>query len=425
MVIMTEMRLYSRKTETNHESVIGKKRKKKKRRRLGDDNEEKDDACTALYMAAQAHMKQKMKEVGLEGILPLSFGNKVMIKKMKKHKRSLEETSELILDEEKVDQVVIGEEIDGVDWKQVKVEGGEEVTAIEVEKEEVQINEEESLIPETTTVEKVRVVYDSDGGVAERVVENVEVGVMVESEKQSVDAIVYKKSRGKKKYKYPVAKDVVKFYVQRHILFEKFEDGIQLDHESWYSVTPQVVAEHIATRLSCDVVIDPFAGCGGNVIQLAMTCKQVIAIDIDPKKIRMAKHNAAIYGVAEKIEWIVGNSIDIMPRLKADAVFLSPPWGGVSYNRQHFSIEDMLVKGVSGLGLFAMARKVSKNIAYYLPRGTSTSDLEALTPGEPVECEKVFLNDHLKVLTAYYGDLVTPNFQAEESLVLVEDTGDT
>ena len=186
-------------------------------------------------------------------------------------------------------------------------------------------------------------------------------------------------------------------------------------------VTPQVVAEHIATRLSCDVVIDPFAGCGGNVIQLAMTCKQVIAIDIDPKKIRMAKHNAAIYGVAEKIEWIVGNSIDILPRLKADVVFLSPPWGGVSYNRKHFRLEDMLVKGVSGLDLFAMARKVSKNIAYYLPRGTPASDLEALIPGESVECEKIFLNDHLKVLTAYYGDLVTLNLQVEESVLLPED----
>lgn len=113
-------------------------------------------------------------------------------------------------------------------------------------------------------------------------------------------------------------------------------------------VTPQVIAEHIAKRLSCDIVVDPFSGCGGNVIQLAKTCKHVIAIDIDPEKIRMAKHNATIYGVADKIEWIVGNSIDILPTVKADAVFLSPPWGGVKYSRKHFSLEDMLVKGVSG-----------------------------------------------------------------------------
>lgn len=180
-------------------------------------------------------------------------------------------------------------------------------------------------------------------------------------------------------------------------------------------------------RLSCDVVLDPFAGCGGNVIQLAMTCKQVIAIDIDPVKIRMAKHNAAIYGVADKIEWIVGNSIDLLPSLRADVVFLSPPWGGVDYSRTCFSLNDMLVKGVSGLDLFAKVRKVSKNIAYYLPRGTPTAVLEALTPSEPVECEKIFLNLQLKVVTAYYGDLVARDVldaPAEEDVFQNEETVD-
>ncbi|GMF29045.1 unnamed protein product [Phytophthora fragariaefolia] len=129
----------------------------------------------------------------------------------------------------------------------------------------------------------------------------------------------------------------------------------------------------------------------------------------------MAKHNAAIYGVADKIEWIVGNSIDILPKVKADAVFLSPPWGGVNYSRKHFSLEDMLVRNVSGVDLFAIARKVSKNIAYYLPRGTPDSDLEALTPGEPMECEKIFMNKQLKVVTAYYGDLTALEEQVEDA----------
>ncbi|RLN85075.1 hypothetical protein BBJ28_00023617 [Nothophytophthora sp. Chile5] len=188
-------------------------------------------------------------------------------------------------------------------------------------------------------------------------------------------------------------------------LVEKVRVKYDSDGEVAERVTPQPIAEHIASRLRCDVVVDPFAGCGGNVIQLAMTCKQVIAIDIDPEKIRMAKHNATIYGVAHKIEWIVGNSIEILPALKADVVFLSPPWGGQNYSRKRFRLDDMIVKGVSGVELFAKARQVTKNIAYYLPRTTPTSDLEALSPGEVVECEKIFLNKQLKVVTAYYGSL--------------------
>ena len=46
-----------------------------------------------------------------------------------------------------------------------------------------------------------------------------------------------------------VPQDVVKFYVQRHILFEKFEDGIQLDHESWYSVRMNPCCHSLAVNL--------------------------------------------------------------------------------------------------------------------------------------------------------------------------------
>lgn len=42
----------------------------------------------------------------------------------------------------------------------------------------------------------------------------------------------------------------------------------------------------------------------------------VIAIDIDPVKIACAICNAAIYGVADRIEFIVGDYFQIMPRLK-------------------------------------------------------------------------------------------------------------
>ncbi|CAH0480392.1 unnamed protein product [Peronospora belbahrii] len=432
MARVTEVRLQSRKTQENYKSVIGKKStKKNKRRRVAkggcaildnERDEEDDDSCAAMYAAAQDQMKQEMIAAGLEGSLPMGFGARSMIPTSRtKYKRSQEEaTQDIVIDEKKADTTESKQQENDVGDSKKEVKNGDGLEAIATDECE-QIHSEESLMLETTTVNKVRVVYDSDGEVAAQVIEQIEMRPAVKLEEQNAETTCKKSRTRKKKKRYPVPQDVVKFYLQRHILFDKFEDGIQLDHESWYSVTPQAVAEHIAMRLCCDVVVDPFAGCGGNVIQLAMTCKHVIAIDIDPVKIRMAKHNAAIYGVADKIEWVVGNSIDILQRLKADAVFLSPPWGGVMYNRKQFQLKDMLVKGVSGLDLFARARKVSKNIAYYLPRSTCTSDLEALTPREPVECERIFLNKQLKVLTAYYGDLAAPKSQVEKNLVSIED----
>jgi trimethylguanosine synthase len=42
--------------------------------------------------------------------------------------------------------------------------------------------------------------------------------------------------------------------------------------ESWFSVTPEKIAEHIAHRCQTDTIVDAFCGVGGNSIQFALTC---------------------------------------------------------------------------------------------------------------------------------------------------------
>ncbi len=44
--------------------------------------------------------------------------------------------------------------------------------------------------------------------------------------------------------------------------------------EGWFSVTPEKIAEHIAERCRCDVIVDSFCGVGGNTIQFAFTCER-------------------------------------------------------------------------------------------------------------------------------------------------------
>ena len=125
-----------------------------------------------------------------------------------------------------------------------------------------------------------------------------------------------------------------KYWYQRYRLWERYDqgEGIRMDEESWYSVTPENIARHIAERCRCDLVVDGFCGVGGNSIQFALTCERVIAIDIDPEKIRLARHNARVYGVEERIEFIVGDFFSLIPSLHgADVIFLSPPWGGPEY----------------------------------------------------------------------------------------------
>ncbi|KAE8598791.1 hypothetical protein XENTR_v10016941 [Xenopus tropicalis] len=143
---------------------------------------------------------------------------------------------------------------------------------------------------------------------------------------------------------------LAKYWAQRYRLFSRFDEGIKLDEEGWFSVTPEKIAEHIASRVrqSCDcgVVVDAFCGVGGNAIQFAKAGNRVIAVDIDPVKLDFARNNAEVYGVTDRIEFIRGDFMLLAQDLKADAVFLSPPWGGPDYvSAETFDIRTMCLDG--------------------------------------------------------------------------------
>lgn len=185
-----------------------------------------------------------------------------------------------------------------------------------------------------------------------------------------------------------------KYWAQRKGLFTRFDQGIQLDPEGWYSVTPEVIAEHVAdraaeiithlfkhdiTRMKQSetkrgiIILDAFCGCGGNTIAFSKLrsslVAHVICVDIDRTKLRKAAHNAAIYDIPrEKLLFVESNSLyvlqncyrdgrlirtaaeiakpadremcegfmiggcDLLPG-HIDAVFMDPPWGGVDYGK--------------------------------------------------------------------------------------------
>ena len=55
---------------------------------------------------------------------------------------------------------------------------------------------------------------------------------------------------------------------------EKRNNMLINELEGWFSVTPEKIARHIAKRCRSKVIIDAFAGCGGNTIQFAFTCSR-------------------------------------------------------------------------------------------------------------------------------------------------------
>jgi 16S rRNA G966 N2-methylase RsmD len=106
-----------------------------------------------------------------------------------------------------------------------------------------------------------------------------------------------------------------KYWCQRRRLFSKFDSGIQLDAEGWFSVTPEIIADHVALRVADlaksivenrndghgIVILDAFCGCGGNSIAFgkldSSIVSRVVCVDTDRSKLLKAAHNASLYGI--------------------------------------------------------------------------------------------------------------------------------
>lgn len=161
-----------------------------------------------------------------------------------------------------------------------------------------------------------------------------------------------------------------------------------------------------------------------------LTFLVVIALDVSRTRLALARHNAQIYGVADRIEFVLSDFLSFVKSYgvnshsgqsrKIDVVFLSPPWGGPAYlegspKHQDESISDEYplyslssIRPVDGSELFHVSRTITKNIAYYLPRNTRVKEIGELLSGadETVEIEEEWMGNKLKALTCYFGGLV-------------------
>ncbi|XP_043708937.1 trimethylguanosine synthase-like isoform X2 [Telopea speciosissima] len=180
----------------------------------------------------------------------------------------------------------------------------------------------------------------------------------------------------------PISPLVRKYWLQRYSLFSRYDEGIKMDEEGWFSVTPEKIAISHAQRCGggvvIGVVIDCFTGVGGNAIQFARMGYHVVAIDIDPRKVQLASNNAKVYGVEDYIDFIVGDFFKLATSLKGDVVFLSPPWGGPAYRTiKNFTLD--LLKPKDGYSIFQVAQKITPNIIMFLPRNVDLQQVEELS----------------------------------------------
>lgn len=172
----------------------------------------------------------------------------------------------------------------------------------------------------------------------------------------------------------PFGEDLQRYWNMRHQLFERFDEGIQIDAEGLHSVLPETVCMTIAENIQSKNIIDAFAGVGGMSIALARAGKKITAIEIDVSRFAIAKHNAMIYQVDHQIDFICNDIFKALPTLSGDAIILDPPWGWPSKKKlANFLFEHFLVNIKE---LINLSLRQFKEVILHVPTIFDLSELD-------------------------------------------------
>lgn len=125
--------------------------------------------------------------------------------------------------------------------------------------------------------------------------------------------------------------------------------GCRLDDEGRMSLTAESLASALGNQAAGRSVVDATGGCGGNAIGFARAGCRVDLVEPDATRLAMARHNAAVYGVVDRIRFHAGRAEDVVPTLAADLLFGDPPWGE-AWDRARTGPSDVpLVPALTGL----------------------------------------------------------------------------
>lgn len=132
--------------------------------------------------------------------------------------------------------------------------------------------------------------------------------------------------------------------------------GTRHDDVGRMSLTPELLAMRMAAWARGRRVVDAGCGIGGNAIAFARAGCSVVAIEADADRLALARHNAGVYGVAEKIEFVHGDALALVSehRDAAAILFVDPPWGA-DWPRDRCGLADLpllaaLLPHASGYG---------------------------------------------------------------------------
>lgn len=229
-----------------------------------------------------------------------------------------------------------------------------------------------------------------------------------------------------------------KYWKKRYMLFSRFDDGVYMTSELWYSVTPEDVAVFAAKLIKelmpdSKHILDVCCGGGGNTVQFGRLFNSVGAIDINKNNMACTEHNAAVYGVSDSVWCYQGDWNEMSSPAKGgvvntswipqdvlndanggkpfDVVFSSPPWGGPQYKGQQvFDLYKM--EPFSAKNFAKQMLQYTDNFIMYLPKNLDLDQLREITRelmGKDAKCRILYVEQfgYCIALLACWGEQLT------------------
>ena len=165
---------------------------------------------------------------------------------------------------------------------------------------------------------------------------------------------------------------------------ERFSKNVWTDVKPSFISCPEYVAKHmVETILSFGDFKSAVELCccvGSTCIQLAKHFDNVIGVDINESRIKMARKNAELYGVSKNVEFIIGDvlDIDLLKSIKADVAILDPGWSTRAMDRSSH-VSDINLTQPSLKKMFVLATEyITNNVVVRVPATFTCDTLKGL-----------------------------------------------
>ena len=147
----------------------------------------------------------------------------------------------------------------------------------------------------------------------------------------------------------PFGPEYQTYWNLRYELFSKFDEA-KVDAHGLYTMIPEKWALIMAEQARGTKVLDVCSGLGSMSIAFARLGKSVTAVEIEPDRVAMARHNAQLYGVV-------------------DTLWIDPPWGKTANEYRSMPIIHLRDLDLDGVDLRELASQIDcKDVLFRIPR---------------------------------------------------------